>query len=128
MIKKKMLLPIICSFASCLVYSQKSDKYEFLASDSYKNKIYEKLSSKDGNKVYVWQKIENTFENDPSTAFTEYYIQINCDVKTSSLKRLIIHWRDGNIEKHEDKSNEQVLITDKKSIIGLSYENHCKKK
>lgn len=123
--KKQRLLLTVILFTSSLIYAQKTNEYKFLTNDRYKNKIYEKFESKVGNKVYVWQKIEETFKNNPSTSFTEYYLQINCDAKTSILKKLIIHWRDGNIEKHNDNSPKEVPITDLKSKPGLSYQNHC---
>ncbi|GAA4155340.1 hypothetical protein GCM10022217_13420 [Chryseobacterium ginsenosidimutans] len=123
--KKDKILITIGFFTSLLAYAQKTNEYKFLASDTNKNKIYEKFERRDGNKVCIWNKIEETFENDPSTEFTEYYLQINCDTKTSVLKKLIIHWRDGNIEKHDDPSNKEVSITDSKSIPGLLYQNHC---
>ncbi|SEN12682.1 hypothetical protein SAMN05421856_1252 [Chryseobacterium taichungense] len=123
-INKIIILFII--FCSISIYAQK-EEYKFLINDNYGNKIYEKLESKTGNKVYVWQKIEESFENDPSTAFTEYYLQINCESKTSILKELIIHWRDGNIEKHNDPSNKEVPINNMESLPGLSYKKYCTK-
>ena len=122
--KESKLLFIIWFFISILTYAQKSNEYKFLSEGQYNSKIYEKLESKSENKVYVWHKIENTLENDPSTEFTEYYLQIKCDSKTSVLKKLIIHWRDGSIEKHDDSSDKEVPI-DQKSILELSYQNHC---
>lgn len=127
--KKDKILITIAFFTSLLTYAQKTNEneYKFLANDTNKNKIYEKFESKNGNNIYIWNKIEETFENDPSTEFTEYYLQINCDTKISILKKLIIHWRDGNIEKHDDTSNQEVPITDSQSIPGLLYKNYCTK-
>lgn len=122
--KKSKLLFIIWFFTSLLTYAQKTNEYKFLTEGQYNSKIYEKLESKIENQVYVWHKIENTLENDPSTEFTEYYLQINCETKKSALKKLIIHWRDGSVEKHDDSLGKEVPI-DQKSILELSYQNHC---
>lgn len=123
---KKIIL-VISFLISFLFYAQKNNEYKFLADGSYDSKIYGKFESKNGNKIYIWNKIEETFENDPSTEFIEYYFQINCDTKISILKKLIIHWRDGNIEKHDDTSNQEVPIKDLKSIPGLLYKTYCTK-
>lgn len=124
--KNKSLLIFFSLIISLSLKAQKTNEYKFLSEGQYNSKIYEKLESKTENKVYVWHKIENTLENDPSTEFTEYYLQINCDTKKSVLKKLIIHWRDGSIEKHDDSSGKEVPI-DQKSILELSYQNHCRK-
>lgn len=107
--------------------AQKTNEYKFLTKGQYDSKIYEKLESKDGNKVYLWYKIEETIKNNPGIAFTEFYVQINCDTKVSILKSSTTHWRDGTIQKFDDSSNKEVPITEYKSLIGLSYKNHCTK-
>lgn len=124
-INKIIILFII--FCSISIYAQKKEEYKFLINDNYGNKIYEKFESKKGNIVHIWHKIEETLENDPSTEFTEYNLQIDCDAKTSILEKLIIHWRDGNVQELNDTPKE-VAITDPKSIIGLSYKKYCAKK
>lgn len=123
---RKQKLFVICFFTFLSVYAQKSKEYKFLTNDQFKNKTYEKFESKEGNKINIWHKVEETLKNDPSTAFTEYYLQIDCKAKTSILKTVIIHWRDGNIQKLDDIPKE-VPIINLKSIIGLSYQNHCTK-
>ncbi len=71
------------------MYAQKDIEYKFLTNNQYKNKIYEKFERQEGDKIYVWHNEEQAFENDPSTAFTEYYLQIDCKAKTSVLKTII---------------------------------------
>jgi hypothetical protein len=119
------LLLTTCCFSSILILSQKNN-YKYITEDQYKNKIYDKFESKEGDKITIWQKIEESLENNPSTAFTEYNLQIDCKAKTSILKTVVIHWRDGNIQKLDD-SPKEIPITNPNSIIGLSYQNHCRK-
>lgn len=125
--KNRSLLTIFILTISFFLKAQKTNEYKFLAKGQYDTKIYEKLEKKVGNKVYLWHKIEETIENNPGIAFTEFYVQINCDTKMSILKSSTNHWRDGTIQKFDDSSNKEVAITEDKSFLGLSYKNHCVK-
>ncbi|MDR4893266.1 MULTISPECIES: hypothetical protein [unclassified Chryseobacterium] len=125
-ISKKSLFVIIL-LVSLSIYAQQINEYKFLTKGQYDSKIYEKLERKDGNKVYVWHKIEETIKNNPGIAFTEFYVQINCTTKMSVLKSSITHWRDGTVQKFDDSSNKEVPITDLTSFLGLSYKNRCVK-
>lgn len=124
-IKHKLF--VIGFFTSISIYAQKANEYKFLTKGQYDNKIYEKLESRDGNKVYLWHKIEESIEKNPAIAFTEFYVEINCNTKMSNLKSSITHWRDGTIQKLDDPSNKEVSITEPKSFLGLSYKNYCLK-
>ncbi|MDQ0065130.1 hypothetical protein [Chryseobacterium lathyri] len=123
----KHKLFVISFFTFISMYAQKENEYRFLAKGQYDSKIYEKSDSKDGNEVYLWHKIQETIENNPGIAFTEFYVQINCNTKMSILKSSITHWRDGTVQKLDDPSNKGVPIIDLKSFLGLSYMNHCVK-
>lgn len=118
---------VISFFTSISIYAQKTNEYRFLAKGQYDSKIYEKLERKDGNKVYLWHKIEETMENNPGIAFTEFHVQINCNTKMSILKSSVTHWRDGTVQKFDDPFNKEVPITDLNSFLGVSYVNHCVK-
>ncbi|SFN92554.1 hypothetical protein SAMN05421594_4742 [Chryseobacterium oleae] len=125
--RRNNIILLFFSLFSLSIYSQKTNEYKFLVKGEYDSKIYEKLESNAGDKVYLWHKIEETKENDPGIEFIEFYVQINCSAKTSILKSSITHWRDGAIQKFDDPSNKEIPITDPKSIPGISYKNHCKK-
>jgi hypothetical protein len=118
---------LVCIITPLSIYAQKTSDYKFLIEGQYNTRIYEKFERREGTKIYMWNKIEETFENSPGIAFTEYYIQINCDTKTSILKSSITHWRDKTVQKLDDLSNKEISITDPKSVPGLLYKNYCRK-
>ncbi|SEW40305.1 hypothetical protein SAMN05421841_2691 [Chryseobacterium wanjuense] len=126
MISKHKLF-VIGIFTSFSIYAQKTNEYKFLTKGQYNSKIYEKFETKDGDKVNLWHKVEESLENSPGIAFTEFYLQIDCKAKASILKTSITHWRDGTVQKLDDPSNKEVPITDLKSIPGLSYKKYCRK-
>lgn len=120
------ILLIICFFPSILVFSQKNNNYKYVTEDQHKNKIYEKFESLENNHLKIWQKFEFTLKNDPSTDHIEYFLNMDCMKKSSVIKSIIIHWRDGNIEKLNKPSREEI-ITNPNSVLGGILQRHCRK-
>ncbi|AZA86439.1 hypothetical protein EG349_06390 [Chryseobacterium shandongense] len=127
--KMNKLLVFFCGLISLFGYSQSINEYKFLMQDQYNSKIYRKFESKEGDTVKIWYKIENTIENDPGVAFTEYYLQVNCNSKTYILNTSTTYWRDGTVQKVDPPSGvpKIIPISEPNSIAGITYQNHCKK-
>ncbi|MDQ0065134.1 hypothetical protein [Chryseobacterium lathyri] len=126
---KYKLLFIISFFLSSLIYAQNTNEYKFLFEGQHNSKIYSKFESKEGNKIKLWYKIEETKENNPGVAFTEYYLQVNCEEKTYMLNTSTTYWRDGTIQKIDPPGGipKIVAITESGSIAGITYQNYCRK-
>jgi predicted ATP-dependent endonuclease of OLD family len=80
----------------------------------------------ENNSVKIWQKLEFTLKNNPATDYIEYFLKIDCIKKSSIIKSIIVHGRDGNIEKY-NKPSEEVLITNPNSSLAGILQRHCRK-
>lgn len=121
---------IIGLLLSPLISAQKTNEYKFLFEGQYNSKIYSKFESIEGNMVKIWYKIEDTLENDPGTAFTEYYLHVNCKTKTYMLNFSSTCRRDGTIQKVDPPDGIPKIfpIAEPNSIAGITYQNYCIKK
>ena len=65
---------VVLFFATGFIKAQKLE-YKFLTKDQNNEKWYYAFDKKTDDGFYSWIKSEYTFENDPSTESTEYYIE-----------------------------------------------------
>ena len=122
-------LVVFCGLTSLSTYAQKTNEYKFLFEGLHNSKVYSKFESKDGDKIKVWYKIEETIESSPGISFTEYYLQVDCKAKTYMLNGSTNYWRDGTVQKVDPPNAPKVVpIVEPNSIAGITYQKYCVKK
>ncbi|WP_313504284.1 hypothetical protein [Kaistella carnis] len=92
--------------------AQKLD-YKFLTKDQNNEKWYYAIDKEADDGFHAWVKAEYTFDNDPSTESTEYYIEFKCSNKSMSDEIVKINWRKADAE-----------ITKRKMPFGPVSKNH----
>ena len=88
---------VVLFFATGFIKDQKLE-YKFLTKDQNNEKWYYAFDKKTDDGFYSWIKSEYTFENDPSTESTEYYIEFKCSNKSMSDEIVKINWRKDDAE------------------------------
>ena len=97
---KKLLILFI--FVSAFIKAQKTE-YQFLIKDQNEENWYYSFDKQSDNGFFAWLKSEYSFENDPSTESTEFYLEFKCRDKTSSDQIVKINWREGEPEMSKKK-------------------------
>ena len=114
---------LILFFATGFFKSQKLD-CKLLSKNQNNENWYYAFDKKTDDAFFAWIKAEYTFENDPSTESTEFYIEFKCSNKTSSDQIVKINWRQAEPEITKRKMPFQSVS--KKHISYPLFKEFCK--
>ena len=118
---KKIILLLILTTG--FFNAQKLD-YKLLTKDQYNQNWYYSFDKKTENGFQAWVKSAYSYESDPSTESTEYYIEFKCSNKSMSDEIVKINWRKAEPEISKKKMPFET-VSDRHIVYSL-FEKFCK--